>query len=277
MKFWDSKIVSISGAASGIGFALAKELHSRGATVWLTDINSEAVQMAASSLGDKVRSSVLDVRDAAAFKAHVADVIESFGALDALFNNAGLGAGGLAHELDTSHFDQCAAVNITGVSNGCMAAYASMYERGAGIIVNTASAAGLLAVPGMTPYAMTKHAIVGLSKSLRIEAAERNIQVCALCPTAIDTPLLDNANPSGTPRIWMPNLRDFLTDMGGPPYPVDKFAVYALDQVEKNKGIIVAPFGARVRLKLAQVFPGVFEYMSRRAYRKQLSLRHGSP
>lgn len=276
MAFWSDKVVSITGAASGIGFALAQELNRRGAMVCLTDINADAVASAADKIGGSAFSMVLDVTDANAFKAHVSDVVARCGRLDALFNNAGIGAGGMAEELDNSHYDLCAAVNITGVTNGVVAAYGVMCKQRSGILVNTASAAGLLGVPGMAPYAMTKHAVVGLTKSLRIEAAERQVQVSALCPTAIETPLLDSFNPKAATEVWIPDVREFLTDVGGPPYPVDKFAAYALDQVEKNKGIIVAPLGARVRLGLAQFFPGIVEMMSRRAYRKQLAQKEGS-
>lgn len=270
MAFWNNKVVSITGAASGIGFALAKELSQRGAKVWLTDINAEAVAAAAETIGNGAHSSMLDVRDVEAFKAHVNEVNSTCGQLDALFNNAGIAVGGIAHELDASHYDVCTAINITGVSNGVVAAYPGMVARRSGLIVNTASAAGLLAAPSLTPYAMSKHAVVGLSKSLRIEGAEHNVQICALCPTAIDTPLIDMRNPKGTPDIWFPNLREFLTEVGGPPYPVDKFAHYAINQIEKNKGIIVAPLGARVRLALAKFLPCVVEMMGAKAYRKQL-------
>lgn len=270
MTFWNNKAVSITGAASGIGFALAKELSQRGARVWLTDINAEAVAAAAQSIGNGARSSVLDVRSLDAFRAHIKEVNNTCGQLDALFNNAGIAVGGIAHELDASHFDVCAAINITGVSNGVVAAYPGMVARRSGLIVNTASAAGLLALPSLTPYAMSKHAVVGLSKSLRIEGAEHNVQICALCPTAIDTPLIEARNPKGTPDIWLPNVREFLTEVGGPPYPVDKFAYYAINQIEKNKGIIVAPLAARVRLALAKFLPAVVETIIARAYRKQL-------
>lgn len=144
---------------------------------------------------------------------------------------------------------------------------------GSGIIVNTASAAGFLGLPGMSAYSMSKFAIVGLTKSLRFEGAECGVQISALCPTAIETPLIDGDNAPDTGQIWRPNIREYLTEVGGPPYPVDKFVDYALQQIERNQGIIIAPLGARLRLTLARFFASVVDVLTRHAYRKQLAQR----
>lgn len=248
-------------------------LANRGAKVWLSDLNGSAAREAAEEIGKGAVGVTLDVVDAAAVEAHVGEVIAAHGHLDAIFNNAGIGIVAVADELDASHFDKSVDVNIKGVSNGFVAAYKHMAERGSGIIVNTASGAGLIAPPMMAPYATSKFAVVGMTRALRVEAAERGVQVSALCPMAIETPLLDSENPEDTSATWRPSIREYLTDIGGPPYPVDRFVTYALEQIERNKGIIVAPFGARMRIGLARFFPGLVEKIARKSYLKQLALR----
>ena len=279
MSFWSGKSVIVTGAASGIGLALSRALARRGAKVWLSDINEAAVREAASRIGGDARAATLDVTDADAFKALVAEVVAEHGHLDVLFNNAGIGVAGAAEELDFSHFDRAVEVNVRGVTNGFVAAYAGMVRRGEGIIVNTASTGGLIGVPGLAPYCLSKHAVVGLTKSVRVEAAEYGVRVCALCPATIETPILDSDYPVGTPEVWRPDMRQYLTDIGGPPYPVEKFVDYALRQIEKDKAIIVAPLGARVLVSLSKFFPGLVNVLTRRAYRKarrQRAADHGA-
>lgn len=275
MTYWTNKRVAVTGAGSGIGKALSSELISRGAEVWLSDINGEAVASVATALGDRAHSSTLNVTDAGAFRNHITEITDGGQHIDALFNNAGIGIGGDMLDMEAEHFDRSVDVNVRGVTNGVVAVYRTMAEQGGGVIVNTASAAGLMGIPLMAAYAMTKHAVVGLSQSMRIEGAEHNIQVNALCPTAIETPILDAEPEVNAPPIWRPDIRTYLTEVGGAPYPVEKFARYALDQVERNIPIIVAPRGARVRLALARWLPGLTGLIGNRAYKKMLAEKPG--
>ena len=279
MGFWSGKSVIVTGAASGIGLSLARALADRGAKVWLSDINEAAVREVASSIGGDVLGATLDVTDADAFKALVAEVVAEHGHLDVLINNAGIGMVGAAEELDVRHFDRVVEVNVRGVTNGFVAAYAGMVRRGGGIIVNTASTGGLIGVPLMAPYCLTKHAVVGFTNSVRVEAAECGVRVCALCPATIETPMLESDNEAGTPEVWRPDMRQYLTDIGGPPYPVEKFTDYALRQIERDKAIIVAPLNARVLVWLGKFFPGLVDALTRRAYRRarrQRAAGHGA-
>ncbi len=279
MNPWSAKSVIVTGAASGIGLALSRALARRGAKVWLSDINETAVRAAAEQIGGATRTATLDVTDADAFKALVAEVVDEHGHLDVLFNNAGIGVVGAAEDFDISHFDRAVEVNVRGVTNGFVAAYAGMVRRGEGMIVNTASTGGLIGVPGMAPYCLTKHAVVGLTKSVRVEAAEYGVRVCALCPATIETPMVDSDNPVGTPEVWQPDMRQYLTAIGGAPYPVEKFADYALRQIERDKAIIVAPLSARVLVSLGKFFPGLVNVLIRRTYRKvwrQRAAGHGA-
>ena len=141
-----------------------------------------------------------------------------------------------------------------------------MVKQGYGYIVNTASLAGLGPAALMAPYAMTKHAVVGLTHSLRVEAAPLGVQVNVLCPSAIETPILDSFNPADLPAVaWTPNARRYLSNLAAPPYPVSKMAEEVLRAIEKNKSTIVLPGRARLAWFLGRLFPRLVEKLAAKA------------
>lgn len=230
----------VTGAASGVGAALARELRAKGATVITTDVE-----------GDVDR--VLDVRDLDAFRRLIAET----GVPDLLFANAGISMGGPTHELTRAHWDRAIDVNLNGVVNGLLAVYPGMVERGSGHIVITASGAGLAAPPFVTAYAATKHAVVGLALGLRPEAALHSVKVSVLCPGAVETPTLDRLPPDDLPATATRPLtaRQYLTLVKQKPIDADRFARAALDRVEQNKAIIAVPASARTLWYLHRVSP----------------------
>jgi NAD(P)-dependent dehydrogenase (short-subunit alcohol dehydrogenase family) len=143
-----ARIAIVTGAASGIGQALAGALVSRGDTVVLADIDGEGAERAASELARRGPGTgspaVLDVRDAAAVQALVDETRDKHGRLDLMVNNAGIGVGGDAGELLLAHWDRVIDVNLRGVVHGVHAAYPLMIRQRSGQIVNTASLAGLI-------------------------------------------------------------------------------------------------------------------------------------
>jgi short-subunit dehydrogenase len=153
--------------------------------------------------------------------------------------------------------------------NGIAAAYPIMVKQGQGCIVNTASIGGLIPAPLMIPYSMTKHAIVGLSRGLRIEAKEHGVQINVLCPAAIETPLIDSKGPAdlNIPRNY--SLRGYVS-VFGKPYPVEKFAKNVLDKVKLNKEIIVAPLQGRLVAILFRIAPRLVLNIARKSYLKEL-------
>ncbi len=273
MSIWDGANALVTGAGSGIGLALSESMVARGANVWLTDINEADVEAAAQRLGPTAHAAVLDVRDAVAVRESVERIAKDQARLDLLFNNAGIGGGGEAHTLSVEHYDRIIDINVRGVTNGVAAAYPLMVEQRRGHIINTASAAGLLPAPLLTPYTMTKHAIVGLSKALRFEAANFGVNVSALCPTAVETPILDGKGPDDLPKVWVPNLRSYLERIGGPPMPVSEFATYALGEIERNRDVIVAPASARAAALLYRWVPWLVESRINRALTAELQNR----
>ncbi len=264
----------VTGGASGIGKALATELTARGASVLVADIDGSGAASVADALqrpgtGPGSATAVtLDVTDADA----VAGVVGRFAAdhdgLDFLFNNAGIGIGGEVRELTLAHWQRVIDVNLRSVVHGVTAAYPMMIAQGRGHIVNTASLSGLVPSPLLVPYSTTKHAVVGLSVGLRVEAANHGVRVSVVCPGVIDTPLLDKPNPDDLPPTdSMPDIRDLLTRMVGQPYPAISLARDVLDRVALDRAIIVSPRHARLVWAAYRLAPGLLIDQSPRRLR----------
>jgi NAD(P)-dependent dehydrogenase (short-subunit alcohol dehydrogenase family) len=274
---WKGKCAVVTGAASGIGLALSKALADRGAQVRMTDIDSVRLDMAANSLGPDVSRSVLDVQDAGAVKKFIGQVAHDSGRIDFLFNNAGILLAGEAHEFDTGHFDRIIDVNIRGVVNGTMAAYPLMVRQGFGHIVNTASLAGIMPSPLLAAYGMSKHAVVGLTTSMRFEAERYGVRISAICPAGVDTPMLEAPPLPGLDAIaWSPDVTRYLTRLTGTLCPVEKIAREALRGVERNKAIIIIPARARLTELVYRLAPGLVRTFGRRELALALGERRGS-
>ena len=265
MNTFNNKTVFLTGGGSGIGRSLALLLAQHGAIVCVADINLDSARRVAEACGNKASAVAVDVRDAEKLKSCIEDFAQQQGRLDYIFNNAGIGIGGETDEIPLPAWQHIVDINVYGVLNGVLAAYPIMLKQGFGHIINCASLAGLGPAPLLAPYALTKHAVVGLSKSLRIEAATRGVKVSVLCPSAIETPILDSQNPSQFKINWSPNMRRFLTALAGPPYPVDQCAKDALAAISKNKGIIVLPGRARLAWILGRLSPTLVEVASQKA------------
>lgn len=187
MSTYRNNVVVITGGASGIGLALAERFSKLGARIVLADLNADAVTRAADSLG--CEGYAVDVRDADAVRALIEGARDRHGSIDLLFNNAGIGQTGLAESFDLQDWRDTIDINVYGVIHGVQAAYPIMLEQGSGHIINTASVAGLFPSPGHVPYVTSKHAVVGLSRSLRAEGASHGVKVTVVCPGIIATPM----------------------------------------------------------------------------------------
>jgi NAD(P)-dependent dehydrogenase (short-subunit alcohol dehydrogenase family) len=260
------RIAIVTGGASGIGRALAVELVARGDAVVLLDIDPRvgavATEIGASGPGSAA-GVVADVRDAAAVRAAVEETVARHGRLDLMVNNAGIGVGGFVEDLSPEHWDRCIDVNLKGVINGVLAAYPVMIAQGSGQIASTASGLGLIPAPLLAPYVMTKHGVVGLSLSLRAEAAGHGVRVNVICPGVIDTPILDQRNPADLPSLAHDvDAREYLTKFMEP-MPADAFARAALRGLDRDEAIIIAPAKARVQWWIYRLVPSVVERRGR--------------
>jgi short-subunit dehydrogenase len=187
---WAGRTALVTGSASGIGRALAAAIIERGGRVWLCDRDALRVREAAAALGPSAVARVLDVTNADAFSSVVDELFHLEGKLDAIFNNAGMGAAGEVRDVSVETWRRLFEVNVIGVVNGINAVYPRMIAQGFGAIVNTASGAGLAPRPGMAAYAASKHAIVGLSVSMRAEARAYGVDVSVVCPGYIKTEIM---------------------------------------------------------------------------------------
>jgi NAD(P)-dependent dehydrogenase (short-subunit alcohol dehydrogenase family) len=204
---------------------------------------------------------VLDVVDADAMTALINATIDQHGRLDYLFNNAGIGVGGWVEELSLDDdWRYSVEVNLMGPIHGIHAAYPRMVEQGFGHIVNTASVAGLVPVPGTGAYALSKYAVVGLSRGLRSEGRHHGVRVSVLCPGVVRTPIL-NGGKYGRMSDEL-NERQLQAIMEGrPAMDPGKFARRALAQVAANVGVIVIPRRWRAAWWADRLAPGVIDHV----------------
>ncbi len=191
------------------------------------------------------------------------------GALDVMFNNAGISIGGETEELTLDHWNSIIDVNIRGVVHGVHAAYPVMVRQGSGHIVNTASMGGLMAAGLLTSYVMTKHAVVGLSLALRSEAAAHGVGVTAVCPSAVDTPILDKG------AVGRFHGRDYFLKGQGVRRPLDPevLADQVLHAVMENRPLLVTPRTARIAWRIGRISPSFVAWSSIRFVAKQRKLQ----
>jgi NAD(P)-dependent dehydrogenase (short-subunit alcohol dehydrogenase family) len=236
------KVAFITGGASGIGAALATRLADGGAEVWIADRQVEAAQELAQRFtadGKKAHAIELDVRDYPSFERAAADVVQTSGRIDYLFNNAGIGVGGEVDSYTLDDWNDVFDVNLHGVVHGIQAVYPIMIRQHSGHIVNTASMAGLLAGAGMVSYTASKHAVVALSKALRAEADRHGVRVSVLCPGVIRTPILNGGKYGRYEGVSQETLLKSWEPLR--PMAPEKFAERALRAVLRGDAIIIAP------------------------------------
>ena len=246
----------VTGAGSGIGAALCRAPAAAGAQVVCTDIDGDAAARTAAPLGTS--SARLDVTDAAAVQGCVDEVVDRTGRLDLMFNNAGIAWGGDTELLTLDQWNAIIDINVRGVVHGVAAAYPQMVKQGHGHLVNTASMAGLAAAGQITSYVMSKHAVVGLSLALRSEAAGRGVGVLAVCPGAVETPILDKGAVGGFVG------RDYFVKGQGlkKPYDADRLARETLRAVTRNKALLVKPRLSHAQWLMVRAAPGLMQRMS---------------
>jgi len=187
-----------------------------------------------------------------------------------MFNNAGIFISGGVQLYSMADWDHIINVNIRGVIHGVHAAYPVMIAQGFGHIVNTGSIAGLIPSPGEVAYATTKHAVVGLSKSLRAHAGLMGIRVSVLCPGIIRTPMADDGGKFGKSYANIsPELRKQMLEKVRPMQP-DLFAKNVLDAVAKNRAIIIEPAWWRWFWRVHRLLPEYSIALSQMAFKRML-------
>ncbi len=184
------RVVAITGAARGIGRATAAELARRGARVAIGDRDAAAAEEAAAAIGAGVTAFAVDVTDRAAFAGFLDAVEHRVGPLDALVNNAGIALVGPFDAEDPAATLRQVEVNLLAVVAGTQLAVQRMRPRGRGHVVNVASSAGRVAIPGIATYSATKHGVVGFTEAVRHELRGSGIDLSIVMPGPVETEMI---------------------------------------------------------------------------------------
>jgi len=267
---FENSVAIVTGGASGIGRAVSEAMGRKGATVVVSDIDAEGANKVADGIlreGGKAGATHLDVTSEEDIKNLIDRTAAEHGRLDYMFNNAGIAIQGEARDMQQEHWDRIININLLGALHGTVAAYARMVEQGFGHIVNTASVLGLVSIATNCLYITTKHAIVGLSTSLRAEGAGLGVKVSVICPGFVQTGLYDAAT------VRKADNNEFYAQIPFKRMDVTKAGREILKGVERNKAIIVFPFHARVMWWLQRIHPNALDPMNKQAIKAFRKIR----
>lgn len=241
------KIVLITGASSGIGAKAAALLAERGAIPVLTARSADKMARLAGNIRGQSAVYEMDVRSDEQVRGTVEQVVERFGRIDVLLNNAGYGEFVSFGEAPIGHFRDMMDVNYLGVVRCTLAVLPHMKKAGTGHVVNVASMAGKLATAKSTAYSATKHAVLGFTNALRQELKGSGIAVSAVNPGPIDTPFFERADPDGQ---YVRNVRWFMMSP-------DKVARSIVTVIETRRAELDLPWTAAAGTKFMQLFPRI--------------------
>jgi 3-oxoacyl-[acyl-carrier protein] reductase len=199
------KVALVTGAASGIGRATAALFGEEGAKVMCADLDGGGAEQVARQIADgggEAASTQIDVSRGGDCERMVRETVERWGRLDVLVNNAGIYFVLPLAQVPEEEWDRLIDINLKGVYLGCKHAIPQMVSQGKGVIVNTASIAGLRGFANWTTYSASKGGVVQLTKALAMELARLNVRVNCVCPGIIDTGMFDQAvRMTGTDRV----------------------------------------------------------------------------
>ena len=192
MKKFENKVVAITGGGSGLGKLSCEMFAAEGATVCVIDINAQTAGAVAESIvsaGGKAKAFAADITNESAMEKLFAEIHDTYGRLDVLFNNAGISPIGTVTTTSYADFRKVLAFDMESIFLGCKYAIPYMEKQGGGVILNTVGTFGLKHIPNKVGYACAKAGAMSLTRSVAIDFARSNIRCNAICPGFVDTPL----------------------------------------------------------------------------------------
>lgn len=237
------RTIVITGAARGIGLATARQLAGRGHRLAISDLDGELARQEAEKMGGSASGHALDVTDREAFRAYLEEIDAEMGPVDVLINNAGIASASTnILDQDPRITDLTIDVNLRGVMNGTIEAIRLMEPRRRGHIVNIASLAGVMGVPGLSAYAASKFGVVGFTESVRMEFDRAGIEFTCVMPGPVATGMMDGTSSSPLVTMLSP----------------DEMAAGIVAAVEGRKPRVPLPRSSYLLARLTSLLPPAF-------------------
>jgi NAD(P)-dependent dehydrogenase (short-subunit alcohol dehydrogenase family) len=238
-RFLEGASAAVTGGGNGIGRAIALRLAAAGARVAVGDLDADAAESVAREIGDGAFGAALDISDSDGFAAFLDAAEERNGPLAIMVNNAGIDWIGPFHEEPDSVTRREIEVNLYGTTLGSKLALTRMLARSSGHLVNIASGVGRVPLPGSATYSATKHGVVGLTESLRLEYRGSGVEFTVVQPSQVETGMLDGqGRPRALPRIT-----------------ADAVAVAVVDAIRNRRFEVWVPRSQGVSAKLGAMLP----------------------
>ena len=238
-KRLQDKVAIITGAAKGIGFATAQRFAQEGAKVMIADVNPDAVQAAAAKIPG-AQAYVVNVTDRGSIQAAVDQIMQQYGHIDILINNAGITQDARLVKMTEAQFDTVIDVNLKGVFNCTQLIVPHMLDAGSGAIVNASSVVGVYGNFGQTNYSATKFGVIGFTKTWARELGPKGIRVNAVCPGFIATEMV-----KAMPENILKDIerRSWLGRLGTPAEMANVYLFLASDEASYVNGVALEASG----------------------------------